>query len=78
MTFKQLTEEFGLQDNTLEIKGLVSASGMREDVFRSIISKMASINAITYQEQVHHSPFQSILCANLEAHTRRGSAACPQ
>jgi len=36
---------------TLEIKGLVSASGMREDVFRSIIVKMVQKNGpIEYDE----------------------------
>jgi chromosome segregation ATPase len=36
---------------TLEIKGLVSASGMREDVFRTIISKMVQKNGpIEYDE----------------------------
>lgn len=36
---------------TLEIKGLVSASGMREDIFRSIIAKMVLKNGpIEYDE----------------------------
>ena len=36
---------------TLDIKGLVSASGLREDVFRSIVVKMVQKNGpITYDE----------------------------